>query len=311
MFVILEDKSKPVKIKIVNKYNYHYPGYYTIPVAHERYPGYFHTHSTYSYTSHDTGDGALGFYLGYKLARISTPTYNHETFFNGYQPRYDHYSVHHYYHNPEAIPPRQEIYPSNIIDCVGDSGDVCPVNTTSVCTRDGKLMCVAPATATISCHNNLMCTRSLISCVNNTASECSGKQNNTWIDIPCLSTAKIYGNISVVNNKLIINNSSMTNLTTTVTNANNTSNATSTTSPTTTLLPITVTSSLVVEPTTSTYWKWKRQVFQANYPPAAPIAHDMCVTVVALPAERTKTQGEILYNEAKDMVNRFFDSVWA
>ncbi|EFA02752.2 hypothetical protein TcasGA2_TC008485 [Tribolium castaneum] len=212
-------KHGKTTIKIVNKYNYHYPGFYTIPVQHPHYHGYYQTYSTYHYTTSDTGSGILGFYLGYKLGKLSTPTYSHESFYDGYRPRYDHYTIHHYYHNAQAIPKRQEIVSNAIIGCVGDSATVCPANTTSLCTSDGTLMCVVAATALITCKdaNNQMvsCTSSTMSCVNNTAPECVGtNKSNVVVNIPCLSTADIHGDIKFVNNTIVKNTVPPNNTTT-------------------------------------------------------------------------------------------------
>ncbi|XP_044255464.1 mucin-3B-like isoform X2 [Tribolium madens] len=201
-------KYGKTKIKIVNKYNYHYPGYYSIPVQHPQHHGYYQTYSTYHYSTSDTGSGILGFYLGYKLGKLSTPTYSHESFYDGYRPRYDHYTIHHYYHNADVIPKRQEIVSNTIIRCVGDSTSVCPTNTTSLCTSDGRLMCVVAATALVTCkdaNNQLVnCTSSTMSCVNNTAPECAGiNKTSVVVNIPCLSTADIYGDIKFVNNTIV------------------------------------------------------------------------------------------------------------
>ncbi|CAH1370299.1 unnamed protein product [Tenebrio molitor] len=198
----------PVKIKIENTYNYHYPGFYTIPVQHHHYPGYYQTQSSYRYREADTGSGILGFYLGYKLAKLSTPTYAHQSFYDGYRPRYDHYTVHHYYHNANTVPKSQNIEQKAIVGCVGDTTGVCPANTTSLCTSDGRLMCVVAAASLVSCtdsnNKTVSCTKSTISCVNNTAPECAGKNNtNVVVNIPCLSTAKVYGTIKYVNQTIV------------------------------------------------------------------------------------------------------------
>lgn len=47
-----------------------------------------HSYPSYHYSSNEVGSGALGFFLGYSLAKITTPTfYSHPTFYNGYIPR--------------------------------------------------------------------------------------------------------------------------------------------------------------------------------------------------------------------------------
>ncbi|EFA02750.1 uncharacterized protein LOC663436 isoform X2 [Tribolium castaneum] len=277
--------SGPQKIKIVNKYNYHYPGYYHIPVQQYGYPGYFYTPSYYHYSSHDTGSTALGFFLGYSLGKLTTPTFSHHSFYDGYTPRYDHYTVHHYYHNRDAIPQSQEIRANTIVGCVGDSVTICPVNTVSLCTSNGALMCVASATSTVPCTDNrqINCVRSVVPCVNSTAPECkNSNQNTTTINIPCISKAELYGDLKTINNTIIPANATLLN-TTAVNNSTGTNEVS-------TQYPIT---------TTPVPHLRKRDVAQ-NY----------CVTIVALPAKRQPTEGEQFLSDAKFLTGKFFESAW-
>lgn len=52
------------------------------------YGGFGSSYPNYHYSSGDTGSGTLGFFLGYTLAKVTTPTYySHSSFYNGYTPR--------------------------------------------------------------------------------------------------------------------------------------------------------------------------------------------------------------------------------
>lgn len=292
---MITGNQQPQKIKIVNKYNYHYPGYYSLPVA-SSHPGYFYTPSSYHYSSSSTGSGVLGFFLGYSLAKLTTPTYSHQSFYDGYRPRYDHYEVHHYYHNKDSVPQNQEIKSNSIIGCVGDSVTICPSNTTSLCTSSGALMCVVAATSTVPCTDNrqVNCVKSTISCVNNTAPECQN-QKSTSINIPCVSNAQIYGNLNVVNNTIVANNRTIGDIPVNATIDSTTSTSTSTTIEplTSTKYPITTTQSQ------SELNRSKRDIPQ-NY----------CITILALPAEKAQTQGEEFYQEAKSVITSFFEAAW-
>jgi hypothetical protein len=288
----------PQKIKIVNKYNYHYPGYYSLPVQHYSYPGYYYTPSYYHYGVHDTGSTALGFYLGYSLGKLTTPTYSHYSFYDGYRPQYDHYTVHHYYHNRESVPQNQEIRPNSIVGCVGDSTTICPVNTTSLCTSDGALMCVVSATSTVPCSDNrqVNCIKTTISCVNNTAPECkNSNQNSTSVSIPCVSSAKVYGDLTYVNNTIIV-----ANATNVLNGTNSTATGNSTTGAATNNSIITTTPGSQPPPATNMTVSRKRR--------DAP--QDFCVTIVALPAKRKATEGEQFLDDAKFLTGKFIESAW-
>ena len=286
----------------MNKYNYHYPGYYSIPVAHH-YPGYFYTPSYYHYSSGDTGSTALGFFLGYGLGRLTTPTYSHYSFYDGYRPRYDHYTVHHYYHNRESVPQQQEIRANTIVGCVGDASTICPGNTTSLCTSDGALMCVASAVSTVPCSDNrqVNCVTSTISCVNNTAPECkNANQGTTTISIPCVSKADVYGDLKTVNNTIIPANATL--LPTSTVNGTNTTavNGTNSTVNDNSTLITQYTQAPVVTTTPVPQTQRKKREVAQNY----------CVTVLALPAKREKTEGEEFLSDAKFIAEQFLESVW-
>ncbi|XP_001815706.2 mucin-2 [Tribolium castaneum] len=294
----------PQKVTIKNKYNYNYPGHYSLPVQNPSHPGYFYTPTSYHYSSSDTGSTALGFFLGYSLARLTTPTFSHYSFYDGYRPRYDHYTVHHYYHNKNAVPQNQEIQSNTIVGCVGDSVTVCPSNTTSLCTSNGALMCVVSATSTVPCTDNrqVNCVKSVVPCVNNTAPECkNSNQNATTVSIPCISNAKVYGDVKTVNNTIVTNS----------TNANSTTSSTQ--------YPITTTPVAIVsssDGTTSTY-STKYPITTTPEPSTNPpvrkkreTAQNFCVTIVALPAEKKPTEGELFLKDAKSIVEKFIESAW-
>jgi hypothetical protein len=284
----------PQNIKIVNKYNYHYPGYYSLPVQNQAHPGYYYSPTSYHYSNFDTGSTVLGLYLGYSLARLTTPTYSHYSFYDGYRPRYDHYTVHHYYHNKESVPQNQEIQANAIVGCVGDTTTVCPSNTTSLCTTSGALMCVVSATSTVPCTDNrqVNCVKSTITCVNNTAPECKNA-NSTSVSIPCVSNARIDGDLTIVNNTVV-----PTNATSTGTTTENSTKYPITTTPTSTIdsstkYPITTT------PVPPTNARRKRATPQ-----------EFCVTVVALPAKKEPTEGELFLQDANFIFNKFVESTW-
>ena len=284
----------PQKIKIVNKYNYNYPGYYSLPVQNHAHPGYFYTPSSYHYGSSDTGSTALGFFLGYSLAKITTPTYSHYSFYDGYRPRYDHYEVHHYYHNKDSVPAKQEIQSNAIVGCVGDSVTICPANTTSLCTSSGALMCVVSATTTVPCTDNrqVNCVTSTIACVNNTAPECKNSQSSTTISIPCISNAEVHGDLKYVNNTIVVANATE-NSTTSTTTSTQYPITTTPSSPPPTQYPITTTPIPVVQAR-------KRR----------DIAQNFCVTIVALPATKKETEGEVVLKDAQYIVQNFLESVF-
>ncbi|CAH0556117.1 unnamed protein product [Brassicogethes aeneus] len=197
----------------------YYPGH-----APPAYPGHYPPSNTgrkdinnnwigypsYHYQRADTGSTSLGFYLGYTLGRVKNPTYyySHNSY-DGYRPRYDHYTVHHYYHNNnETIIGRERIIePNTVVGCVGDSGSICPANTRSLCTDQGVIMCVALISATVPCKDekDTNCVTSTIPCVNSEDPKCKGNpQKFTTVSIPCISTAKIYGTVTYVDNTIIV-----------------------------------------------------------------------------------------------------------
>ncbi|RZC39804.1 cell wall protein DAN4 [Asbolus verrucosus] len=294
------------KIVYKTKNVYHYPGYYSLPV-YSHHPGYIYAPS-YHYSSHDTGSTALGFFLGYGLGRLSTPTYSHYSFYDGYRPRYDHYSVHHYYHNKESIPQNQEIPSNAIVGCVGDTTTICPGNTTSLCTSTGTLMCVVSATSTVPCTDNrqVNCIKSTISCVNNTAPECKNS-NSTSINIPCVSTAKVYGDVKYINNTIIVEKPVNSTNATSTTAANNNStintNDTISTEPKySTKYPITTTPTPESQTTSvnTTVNVRKRRDTPQNF----------CVTVVAIPSKTPLSEGDKVLDDAKEIFNNFIESAW-
>ncbi|XP_019870725.2 uncharacterized protein LOC109599210 [Aethina tumida] len=247
---------------------------------------------SYTYHSHDTGSGTLGFFLGYSLAKISTPTYHthNSNFYDGYRPRYDHYEVHHYYHNTEKVVEKEKIIESNtIVGCVGDSGSICPANTTSLCTSNGAIMCVASALSTVPCKDvkDTNCIKSSVPCIDKNAPECKdSSQNTTTVSIPCISTAKIYGNVTYVNNTILVEPTNVTS------NNNNATNSTITANNSTTPVPTTTTPvPTTTAPSTTTT--------------AKPEPQNFCVTIIALPAIRKQTPGEDLFDSLDKTVDKF------
>uniref|UniRef100_A0A6P7FP00 Uncharacterized protein LOC114332489 isoform X1 n=1 Tax=Diabrotica virgifera virgifera TaxID=50390 RepID=A0A6P7FP00_DIAVI len=172
------------------------------PLASSRY------HTTYHYSSQDTGSTALGFFLGWQLGKITRPSYYyHSTSYvnNEYVPRYDHYTVHHYYHNSESVPQEAPIQPNAVVVCAGDSSSICPPGTIPFCTNNGVVMCVVNAIDTSPCSTNkqLKCTTSTISCEGNSSPECRQK-SSTSVSIPCVSTATIPAGVGVRDNSLVV-----------------------------------------------------------------------------------------------------------
>ncbi|XP_045479748.1 adhesive plaque matrix protein-like [Harmonia axyridis] len=264
------------KIKVYNINNYHSPSYWAPP-----------TYPVYHYTHRDTGSTALGFHIGYNLRRISHPTYYHHqhSFYDGYSPRYDHYTVHHYYHNRESIPRQQTVTTKVIIQC-GDSSQICPANTTSLCTASGQIMCVVIASNTVPCADqpNMRCVKSTIPCENNEAPECKGiaKGQTTTVSIPCISNTTIEGNVTTVNNTIVSNDPQ-----------NNTTRvlATETTTP----------QILTTQSTIGDLGNRRRKR-------EAPL--EFCVTVIAQPSKRALTEGEQVFNEIASIFDKFFTTAF-
>lgn len=249
----------------------------------------------------DTGSGTLGFFLGYSLAKLTTPSYHYHVGYSSYShaPVYDHYEVHHYYHNNQNIPKTAEIQPNAIVGCVGDAGSFCPANTTSLCTNNGAVMCVASATSTVPCTNEKQtnCVKTTIPCVNSTTPECAKSvQNTTTLSIPCISTAKVYGNLEFVNNTIVISNT--TAISTNTSGVNSTTNNNGTTS--STELPMTTTPSPQTTTVNSTISPSNNTDATKKEP-----AQTFCVTIVALPAERKPPESEVIINSAKNIFTKF------
>uniref|UniRef100_A0A6P7FZ32 DNA-directed RNA polymerase II subunit RPB1-like isoform X5 n=1 Tax=Diabrotica virgifera virgifera TaxID=50390 RepID=A0A6P7FZ32_DIAVI len=232
-------------VTIINNNNHHYS-----------YPAYV---PTYHYTTADTGSSHLGFFLGYSLGRLTSPSYHyHSSVLYDNTPRYDHYEVHHYYHNSNSVPKEATIQENAIVGCVGDTGSFCPSNTTSLCTNNGAVMCVASATSTVPCslERQTNCVKSSVPCLNSTSPDCVGAVKSATVSLPCISTAKVLANITFVNNTIVLAP------TTNTTVPNNTSS---------TPLPVTTT-------------------------PQPVTPQNFCVTILALPAERKLTESEKLAN---------------
>lgn len=167
------------------------------------YPSYG---SSYHYTSSDTGSGTLGFFLGYGLGRLTSPSY----YYSQYHPsdnvyHYDHYTVHHYYHNKETVPQQLTVPPNTVVACAGNSSLFCPPNTVALCMSNGTIMCVAKPETLIRCPDNsgAYCVQSAIPQLNSTTPT-TGQNNTTIINIPCISNATLYGNLTYQNNSIVI-----------------------------------------------------------------------------------------------------------
>ncbi|KAL3265347.1 hypothetical protein HHI36_009555 [Cryptolaemus montrouzieri] len=267
------------KVKIYNINNYH-PASYSAPFS---YP-------TYHYSSRDTGSGALGFFLGYSLARITSPSYYHcHTCYSGYGPRYDHYTVHHYYHNSGNIPKEQKVTSNNIISC-GDSSQICPANTMALCTGSGQIMCVVAVTNTIQCLNDpkLKCVQSTIPCENSEAAECKGvpKGQTATVSIPCISNTVIEGNVTTVNNT-IVSKDEQKNTTELTTTQNST------------FASLGNNDTFPSLGSNSSHSITKRET-----------AQPYCVTVLAEPSIRKPTEGEIAFNEVTNVFEKFFSKAF-
>ncbi|XP_076273207.1 uncharacterized protein LOC143204524 isoform X2 [Rhynchophorus ferrugineus] len=273
--------------------------------------GGYSSYPTYHYSHSDVGSGTLGFFLGYSLAKLTTPTY-HFGSSGSYSPRYDHYEVHHYYHNKESIPAQSTIQPNAIVGCIGDSGTICPSGTTSLCTNNGAILCVASATSTVPCTDQKEgnCVKTVVPCVNGTG-DCSAGQNKS-ISIPCISKAKVMGNITYVNNTIIVNNTTIinnsivvnnnmtvSNNNMTVTSSNSTVNNTSSTVSNTTTVP-TIMTTLI--PETTTMAALNRSKRDTSTLPV----NDFCVTILALPAERKPTPQEKFLSAGTTFFSKFF-----
>ncbi|CAH0556116.1 unnamed protein product [Brassicogethes aeneus] len=315
-------------------------------IVHSPSPSWSYGYPSYHYHNSDTGSTSLGFYLGYTLGRVRNPTYYYfHNSYDGYRPRYDHYTVHHYYHNNnERIIERERIIePNTVVGCVGDSGSICPANTRSLCTEQGVIMCVASISATVPCKDekDTNCVTSTIPCVNSKDPRCKNNpQNATTVSIPCISTAKINGTVTYVNNTIIVENfnssrpsrSVVDNATeyptttdaipiTTTTNTtptttidlmttypSPTTNITQSTTPTTTIpnstTSVPITSSTTTQLTTTPLPKVKSKMTKNKHvKPQEP--QNYCVTIMAVPNERKPTKGEELFDQVENFVEDF------
>lgn len=210
--------------------------------------------------------------------------------------------MHHYYHNNQNVPKEAEIQPNAIVGCIGDAGSFCPANTTSLCTNNGAVMCVASATSTVPCSNEKQtnCVKTTVPCVNSTAPECANSQRNaTTINIPCISTAKIYGNLDVVNNTIVISNTTAVSVNASAANTNS-SSVNSTTS-----INGTVTSTALPETTTPNSQGNSTLNTTSSVPEKKDPPQVFCVTILALPAQRKPTEGEVVFNSAKSIWQKF------
>ncbi|XP_066245244.1 uncharacterized protein [Euwallacea similis] len=253
-----------ININNINTNTHHYGG------GFGGYGGGF-SYPSYHYTTSEVGSGHLGFFLGYSLAKLTTPTYHYHSFYDGYTPRYDHYEVHHYYHNRDSIPAQSTIQPNTIVGCIGDSGTICPSGTTSLCTNNGAILCVASASSTVPCSDQTQgnCVRSVVPCVNGTK-DCVVGQNTT-LTIPCISKAEVPGNITYINNTIIVNQTTIIN--------NNGTQVQNGTVPMGNLTEVAVTALHSLNGNvTSDGTRSKRA--------AAAQINEFCVTILALPAER-------------------------
>ncbi|KAG5873091.1 hypothetical protein JTB14_037647 [Gonioctena quinquepunctata] len=284
-----------------NNNNHHYGGGYGGSY------GYGGFAPSYHYSSHDTGSGTLGFYLGYSLGRLNTPSYHYHSSYQsniGYTPVYDHYEVHHYYHNKENVPKVAEIRPNTIVGCLGDSGSFCPAGTTSLCTNDGAVMCVASATSTVPCtdQSQTNCIKSTVPCLNSSAPGCIvASQNTTTVSLPCISTAKIFANVTYVNNTLVIANMTQvdSNATVNASSVNTTMNGT-TIANTTAGSIVTTTESAVY---TTTFPNPTIAVNTRTVKQDPP--QEFCVTILALPAVRKPTVGDTFFSASEKLFGQF------
>ncbi|KAJ8982356.1 hypothetical protein NQ317_013107 [Molorchus minor] len=284
--------------------NHHYGGY---GGGYGGFGGY----SPPSYTSSAVGTTALGFFLGYSLAKITTPSFLSPNI-NGNGPRYDHYEVHHYYHNKDHIPQEATIQPNAIIACVGDSGSFCPANTTSLCTNNGAVMCVASAISTVPCTENKQtnCVKSTIPCKDNKAPECKdSNQDKAAISIPCISTAKIYGDVSYVNNSIVVSNYTTNNTSSLGNNATSSSsmpNYTVTTEANQNITTTEVAGNVSTTESSANLATAVTNITANNSSEVKNVEPQMfCVTILALPAQRKLTEGEIFMNQSKNIFNKF------
>ncbi|XP_018577014.1 uncharacterized protein LOC108915464 [Anoplophora glabripennis] len=203
----------------------------------------------------DTGSAALEFFLNHSLAKSTTSNF----------------TIHHYYRDKDTVEKEATIDLNAITTCVGDIGTFCPANTTSLCTKNGTVMCVTSATTTVPCNNEgqTSCVRSSVPCKDNNSTECKQSSGDAVsMTIPCISTAKVYGSITFVNNSIVVSNSTASN-TDTITNNSNTA-----------------------------------AVMNATNVEGGP-PQKFCVTILALPTERQLTEGEKLFSEAKEVFSLF------
>lgn len=171
------------------------------PVTYVQNPGYS-GYSNYHYSSHDYGSGDYGFFLGYALGRLGSPSYS----YHSYTPFYsDHYVVHHYHHNRESVPKEITVQPNTVVACAGNASVLCSSHTTALCMSNGTIMCVAKREETVPCQNDpsAVCIKTEIPCINKTQPGCEDK-NTTVINLPCVSNATVFGNLTFTNNSIVL-----------------------------------------------------------------------------------------------------------
>lgn len=206
--------------------------------------------------------------------------------------RYDHYEIHHYYHNSAAVPTQSTIQPNAIVGCVGDSGTICPQGTSSLCTNNGAILCVASAASTVPCTDSKQgnCVQSVVPCVNGTQGCTEG--TNTTLAIPCISKADVPGNITYVNNTIIVNHTTIINNFANGTSANETSG--------------TAVNGTVVNLATLNGTEFSANATRSRRDAPAQRVNEFCVTILALPAEKKPSTQEQLLEKGTNVFAKFF-----
>lgn len=208
----------PTASPVIINNNQHASSYGYVPppitIVNNNVNNHIH-YPTYSYSTNDYGRSDLGFFLGYQLGKLSKPSYHYSTstYYNGHEhiPLYDHYEIHHYYHNNENVMKQAKLEPNQIISCPGDSYAFCPTSTTALCLNSGSVMCVVKSEYTSPCSTDdtLNCMNSTIPCIENSIMTCREQnQKLTTVTIPCISTLELQGTLTINKNFLLVGNSS-------------------------------------------------------------------------------------------------------
>ncbi|XP_031341331.1 GATA zinc finger domain-containing protein 14-like [Photinus pyralis] len=107
------------------------------------------------------------------------------------------YSVHHYYHDANAIPKQMSVSTNSLLMCnKNETQGLCVPNTFAICLSNGTIMCVTHSMYTTPCGggNNLTCVITVLPCASNDTScnaTTGGNSTTSAVYIPCISNVTV------------------------------------------------------------------------------------------------------------------------